>query len=183
MTQLSPTVLKAEGVPVYKLVQQAGDFVITFPRAYHSGFNCGFNVAEAVNVAPADWLSHGQSAVELYCEQHRKTSVSHDKLLLRAARFAVKLFWHFHHRKLQEKDRAAAASLSTQWQLWGRAAANGQVEKMAQAAGMLWLCTWQALFGQKGGMLSKALKVRPQNVILETGISSRLRLEKKVEIV
>ncbi|CAK9210838.1 unnamed protein product [Sphagnum troendelagicum] len=160
VTQLSPTVLKAEGVPVYKLVQQAGDFVITFPRAYHSGFNCGFNVAEAVNVAPADWLSHGQSAVELYCEQHRKTSVSHDKLLLRAARFAVKLFWHFHHRKLQEKDRAAAASLSTQWQLWGRAAANGQVEKMAQAAGMLWLCTWQALFGQKGGMLSKALKVR-----------------------
>ncbi|CAM6062380.1 unnamed protein product [Sphagnum tenellum] len=160
VTQLSPTVLKAEGVPVYKLVQQAGDFVITFPRAYHSGFNCGFNVAEAVNVAPADWLSHGQSAVELYCEQHRKTSVSHDKLLLRAARFAVKLFWHFHHRKLQEKDRAAAASLSTQLQVWGRAAANGQVEKMAQAAGMLWLCTWQALFGQKGGMLSKALKVR-----------------------
>ncbi|CAK9867729.1 unnamed protein product [Sphagnum jensenii] len=160
VTQLSPTVLKAEGVPVYKLVQQAGDFVITFPRAYHSGFNCGFNVAEAVNVAPADWLSHGQSAVELYCEQHRKTSVSHDKLLLRAARFAVKLFWHFHHRKLQEKDRAAAASLSTQLQVWGRAAANGQVEKMAQTAGMLWLCTWQALFGQKGGMLSKALKVR-----------------------
>jgi hypothetical protein len=183
VTQLSPTVLKAEGVPVYKLVQQAGDFVITFPRAYHSGFNCGFNVAEAVNVAPADWLSHGQSAVELYCEQHRKTSVSHDKLLLRAARFAVKLFWHFHHRKLQEKDRAAAASLCTQLQLWGRAAANGQVEKMAQAAGMLWLCTWQALFGQKGGMLSKALKVRPQNVILETRFSSRLHLEKKVEIV
>eukprot|EP00249_Psilotum_nudum_P024703 c29269_g2_i1 orf=563-4357(-) len=86
VTQLSPSVLKAAGVPVYRAVQKAGEFVVTFPRAYHSGFNCGFNCAEAVNVAPVDWLPHGQSAVELYCEQRRKTSVSHDKLLLGAVK-------------------------------------------------------------------------------------------------
>ncbi|XP_022716483.1 LOW QUALITY PROTEIN: lysine-specific demethylase JMJ15-like [Durio zibethinus] len=89
VTQLSPSVLKAEGVPVYRAVQHSGEFVLTFPRAYHSGFNCGFNCAEAVNVAPVDWLEHGQHAVELYSEQHRKTSLSHDKLLLGSARQAI----------------------------------------------------------------------------------------------
>lgn len=75
---------------MYRTVQKCGEFVLTFPRAYHSGFNCGFNCAEAVNVAPVDWLPHGQTAVELYSKQHRKTSVSHDKLLLGAANRAVK---------------------------------------------------------------------------------------------
>ncbi|RRT70971.1 hypothetical protein B296_00009174 [Ensete ventricosum] len=90
VTQLSPSVLKSEGVPVYRAIQNSGEFVLTFPRAYHSGFNCGFNCAEAVNVAPVNWLPHGQCVVELYSEQHRKTSLSHDKLLLGVAWEAVK---------------------------------------------------------------------------------------------
>uniref|UniRef100_A0A7N0UH57 Uncharacterized protein n=1 Tax=Kalanchoe fedtschenkoi TaxID=63787 RepID=A0A7N0UH57_KALFE len=96
VTQLSPSVLKSEGVPVYRVVQQPGEFVLTFPRAYHAGFNCGFNCAEAVNVAPVDWLSHGQSAVELYSEQRRKTSLSHDKLLIESAHEAVRCLWEIY---------------------------------------------------------------------------------------
>ncbi|XP_010935913.1 lysine-specific demethylase JMJ703 [Elaeis guineensis] len=94
VTQFSPSLLRSEGVPVYRCVQDAGDFVITFPRAYHSGFNCGFNCAEAVNVAPIDWLPHGQNAVELYREQGHKISISHDKLLLGASRKAVRAQWN-----------------------------------------------------------------------------------------
>ncbi|KAK9732902.1 hypothetical protein RND81_04G031100 [Saponaria officinalis] len=93
VTQLSPSILKSAGVPVYRCVQNEGDFILTFPRAYHAGFNCGFNCAEAVNLAPIDWFPHGQKAVELYREQQRKTTVSHDKLLLGAAREAVKANW------------------------------------------------------------------------------------------
>ncbi|KAI3915667.1 hypothetical protein MKX01_015492 [Papaver californicum] len=93
VTQLSPSILMSEGVPVYRCVQNPGEFILTFPRAYHCGFNCGFNCAEAVNVAPVDWLPHGQNAVELYREQGRKTSISHDKLLLGAAREAVRANW------------------------------------------------------------------------------------------
>ncbi|XP_024025134.1 putative lysine-specific demethylase JMJ16 [Morus notabilis] len=104
VTQLSPSILKSEGVPVYRCVQNPGEFVLTFPRAYHSGFNCGFNCAEAVNVAPVDWLPHGQIAIELYYQQGRKTSISHDKLLLGAAREAVRAHWELNLLKKNTSD-------------------------------------------------------------------------------
>lgn len=40
-TMVSPKILLQYGVPVYKAVQMPGEFVITFPRAYHSGFSHG----------------------------------------------------------------------------------------------------------------------------------------------
>nr|CAB3470272.1 unnamed protein product [Digitaria exilis] len=48
---------------------------------------------KAVNVAPIDWLPIGQNAVELYREQARKITISHDKLLLGAAREAIRAQW------------------------------------------------------------------------------------------
>ncbi|KAE9612020.1 putative chromatin remodeling & transcription regulator FYR family [Lupinus albus] len=104
VTQLSPSILKSKGVPVYRCVQNPGEFVLTFPRAYHSGFNCGFNCAEAVNVAPIDWLPHGHIAIELYREQGRRTSISHDKLLLGAAREAVRAQWELNLLKKNTSD-------------------------------------------------------------------------------
>ncbi|XP_010489113.1 PREDICTED: putative lysine-specific demethylase JMJ16 isoform X1 [Camelina sativa] len=104
VTQLSPSKLKTAGVPVHRCVQHAGEFVLTFPRAYHAGFNSGFNCAEAVNVAPVDWLPHGQIAIELYCQQGRKTSISHDKLLLGAAREVVKADWELNLLKKNTVD-------------------------------------------------------------------------------
>lgn len=44
-------------------------------------------------MAPMDWLEHGQIAVELYSKQHRRTSLSHDKLLIGAAREAARAVW------------------------------------------------------------------------------------------
>lgn len=38
-------------VPVYRLVQDPGQFVVTFPKAYHGGFSYGYNCGEAVNFA------------------------------------------------------------------------------------------------------------------------------------
>ncbi|CAK9140612.1 unnamed protein product [Ilex paraguariensis] len=93
VSQLSPSTLKSEGIPVYRCMQYPGEFVLVFPGAYHSGFGCGFNCSETVHFAPFDWLPHGQNAVELYSEKHRKTSISHDKMLLGAAREAVRAQW------------------------------------------------------------------------------------------
>lgn len=86
VTMLNPSVLKGSGVPVYTTLQEPGNFVITFPRSFHGGFNCGLNCAEAVNFAPADWLPHGGFAVELYRLYHKSAVLSHDELLYAVAK-------------------------------------------------------------------------------------------------
>ncbi|XVF21568.1 hypothetical protein REPUB_Repub12eG0100700 [Reevesia pubescens] len=93
ITGLSPFLLKSAGVPVYRCIQNPREFILVFPGAYHSAFDCGFNVVEAVNFAPLDWLPHGLNAAALYQAQGKKTSISFDKLLIRAAREAVKAQW------------------------------------------------------------------------------------------
>ncbi|KAK3026151.1 hypothetical protein RJ639_040538, partial [Escallonia herrerae] len=95
VTQLSPSTLKSDGVPAYRCRQDPGEFVLVFPGAYYSGLDCGFNCSESANFAPFDWLPHGQYVVELLSEQCRKTSISHDKLLLGAAMEAVRAQWEF----------------------------------------------------------------------------------------
>ena len=59
VTIINPNALTAKGVPVVRTNQYAGEFVVTFPRAYHAGFNHGLNLAEAVNFATADWVGSG----------------------------------------------------------------------------------------------------------------------------
>ncbi|GLU05801.1 hypothetical protein SLE2022_228800 [Rubroshorea leprosula] len=81
VTMLNPSVLRENGVPVYSVLQEPGNFVITFPRSYHGGFNLGLNCAEAVNFAPADWLPHGGSGAELYKLYRKAAVLSHEELL------------------------------------------------------------------------------------------------------
>ncbi|XVE57876.1 hypothetical protein DITRI_Ditri04bG0125600 [Diplodiscus trichospermus] len=81
VTMLNPSVLRENGVPVYSVLQEPGNFVITFPRSYHGGFNLGLNCAEAVNFAPADWLPHGGFGAELYQLYHKAAVLSHEELL------------------------------------------------------------------------------------------------------
>ncbi|KAM2035173.1 hypothetical protein EV2_039190 [Malus domestica] len=81
VTMLNPSVLQENGVPVYSVLQEPGNFVITFPRSYHGGFNLGLNCAEAVNFAPADWLPHGGFGAGLYQLYHKTAVLSHEELV------------------------------------------------------------------------------------------------------
>lgn len=85
VTILPPNQLRKAGVDVYALDQRAGQFVITFPQAYHAGFNHGFNFNEAVNFAPADWEPFGEAGVQRLQEFRRQPCFSHDELLFTAA--------------------------------------------------------------------------------------------------
>ncbi|XP_071718107.1 putative lysine-specific demethylase JMJ16 [Rutidosis leptorrhynchoides] len=89
ITQVSPSYLQSEGIPVYRCVQYPKQFVLIFPGAYSSGFNSGFNVCTRVNLTPFDWLPYGNQSVEIYSELHRKTLISYDKLLIEGCRDTV----------------------------------------------------------------------------------------------
>ncbi|KAL7625856.1 hypothetical protein AAE478_005079 [Parahypoxylon ruwenzoriense] len=85
VTLLTPEHLKKAGVRVYAVDQRAGQLVITFPQAYHAGFNHGFNFNEAVNFAPCDWEPYGLAGVERLQQFRRQPCFSHDELLWTAA--------------------------------------------------------------------------------------------------
>lgn len=85
VTICNPNTLIEDKVPIHKVNQYAGEFVVTFPRAYHTGFNQGLNFAEAVNFAPADWLHLGRNCMDHYSLLRRYPVFSHDELICKMA--------------------------------------------------------------------------------------------------
>lgn len=67
----SPSLLTNQSCRPNTLVQKSGEFVITFPRGYHAGFNMGFNCAESVNFALDSWLELGRKAKACKCIDDR----------------------------------------------------------------------------------------------------------------
>ena len=65
-TLVQPKVLMENGIRVVKNVHNKNEFMISRAAAYHSGFNFGFNIAEAVNFALPDWLKIGPNVN--YCK-------------------------------------------------------------------------------------------------------------------
>lgn len=96
-TMINPYVLKEYGIDVEAIEQDENEFIITFPQAYHAGFNHGFNFCEAVNFALPDWIPFGSLAVDKYF-LFRKTPVfAHELLILESAD-------HFRNYKDYMKD-------------------------------------------------------------------------------
>ena len=80
-TQISPSLLSKQGIPIFQMRHEPGTFLVTFPKAYHAGFSYGFNVGEAVNFATYDWLASGGEAEERYRTFARNSVFSHQRLL------------------------------------------------------------------------------------------------------
>ncbi len=64
---IAPKTLRKANIKYARAYQLAGEFMVTFPNAYHAGFNAGFNVAEAVNFATPSWLQLGRKARVCKC--------------------------------------------------------------------------------------------------------------------
>jgi len=81
---ISPKYLADKNISVVSTVQKAGEFIVTFPRSYHAGFNHGFNCAESVNFATEDWINFGRQAVESY-RFMRSAVFPHEDIIYNAA--------------------------------------------------------------------------------------------------
>eukprot|EP00004_Rigifila_ramosa_P003214 TRINITY_DN13393_c0_g1_i1.p1 TRINITY_DN13393_c0_g1~~TRINITY_DN13393_c0_g1_i1.p1 ORF type:complete len:1369 (+),score=194.23 TRINITY_DN13393_c0_g1_i1:519-4109(+) len=112
VTLLDPSILVRHSVPVFRTEQGPGDFVVTFAKAYHAGFNSGFNLAEAVNFAPLEWLWWGRECVSLYSRFARDPVFCHEQLLCTVAenwdpktdpRIAVELYEQLQHLAQREE--------------------------------------------------------------------------------
>ncbi|KAL3898940.1 MAG: hypothetical protein SGCHY_002398, partial [Lobulomycetales sp.] len=64
---ISPSLLQRNSIPVSKIVHRQGEFMITYPKGYHQGFNLGFNCAESVNFALERWIPIGIKAKHCRC--------------------------------------------------------------------------------------------------------------------
>lgn len=53
-------------ISCFKAIQYPGEYIITFPKCYHSGFNSGYNFNEAVNFTLDLWLPYGIEATRDY---------------------------------------------------------------------------------------------------------------------
>ena len=78
----NPGFLSQNGVPIYACDQRPNEFVITFPKAFHCGFNHGLNFNEAVNFACPDWIPDGKDCIDNYRKLKRNPVFSHDELLI-----------------------------------------------------------------------------------------------------
>ncbi|WVN90424.1 uncharacterized protein L203_105660 [Cryptococcus depauperatus CBS 7841] len=81
---VSPYRLANDGMHVNMLVHNQGEFVITYPRGYHAGFNMGFNCAESVNFALESWVELGRRAKACNCVNH-SVKIDVDEMLAKDA--------------------------------------------------------------------------------------------------
>ena len=75
ITMINPAYLVQQKVTVYKTLQMPGEFILTFPGAYHAGFSTGLNIGEAVNFASKSWIPHGLKCQDIYRRSREKIPV------------------------------------------------------------------------------------------------------------
>lgn len=82
---VTPEKLWEADFPVYRLEQNASEFVILFPRSYQLNFSHGFNFAECVLYGPPDWIEFGGDCEAYYSSKRRPNLFSHSEILCRMA--------------------------------------------------------------------------------------------------
>jgi hypothetical protein len=65
----------SQGIKLRRAVQRPREYIISRAAGYHSGFNAGYNIAEAVNFALPQWLNIVDKA---HCCQCSRDSVKID---------------------------------------------------------------------------------------------------------
>ncbi|KAF8115291.1 hypothetical protein N665_0029s0126 [Sinapis alba] len=80
-TLVSPEMIVSSDIPCCRLVQNPGEFVVTFPRSYHVGFSHGFNCGEAASFGTPQWLNVAKEAAVRREAMNYLPMLSHQQLL------------------------------------------------------------------------------------------------------
>ena len=64
---VTPDFLNKNNIIHTVIVQKPNEFIVTFPRGYHFGWNLGLNMAEATNYGNKDWIPFGIKAKQCTC--------------------------------------------------------------------------------------------------------------------
>ena len=74
---------KEARISCFKAVQYPNEYIVTFPKCYHAGFNTGYNFNEAVNFTFDSWLPYGIEAVHDYRLTNKQCVFDMFELMLR----------------------------------------------------------------------------------------------------
>ena len=67
MHLINPSLITQRGLNLTRVVHRAGEYVISFPYAYHCGFNVALNCAESCNFASQNWVPYGLKVKACNC--------------------------------------------------------------------------------------------------------------------
>lgn len=76
---------KKIGIKFFKACQNPYEYIITFPKCWHFGFNLGFNHNEAVNFILPNWIPYAIEADNVYRRDGRKNVFDIYKLIQKNA--------------------------------------------------------------------------------------------------
>lgn len=79
---LPPSLLIESGVSLCRVVQEPGEFIVVFPKAFTSSISTGYVVSESVFFAPPSWLKTAQVTFDLLKDSCEPSMFSLDRLYL-----------------------------------------------------------------------------------------------------
>ncbi|KOB73706.1 ARID/BRIGHT DNA binding protein [Operophtera brumata] len=85
-TMIPPGMLLAQGVPLRRLEQQPGEFIVVFPGAYASSIATGLTISECIYFESKRWLYNIDSIFQAMQQDCEPAMFSSTLLLLRMAR-------------------------------------------------------------------------------------------------
>ncbi|CCE63127.1 hypothetical protein TPHA_0E00310 [Tetrapisispora phaffii CBS 4417] len=100
---------KKANIKCYKVIQRPNEYVITFPKCYHAGFNTGYNFNEAVNFTLDLWLKYGVEAAEDYKETNKMCVFDMNELM-----FNILLTFINHKKETTKKEQHISVVLARQ---------------------------------------------------------------------
>lgn len=79
---MPPNLLIKHGVPVCRVVQEPGQFLVVFPKTFTSSLSTGYSISESVFYAPRDYLAFAEAEFQAIRDSGEPMMFPLPKLLL-----------------------------------------------------------------------------------------------------